>query len=801
MNQLNFSSFSAHNPHLLNCFVLVYAESDHESIHEEALEKFTSKLCLKFLFCFLQKFISKLAVTKDDAAEAFQHVVKMRLSKIVAHGCPGSGKTSLLDLIMGKPPATARQSTGCVEPHARAITTTAISAKDWEEFGNSSMLQKFRRTIRKVIEEAKERNHADRKKSINAESMTVTLEEKEIKRKSIDTESMTVTFQKEEMSDISIMADDESSLIASSELETSAQSGIELENLDQTSENVGLLLDELTNVEGSDELMDAHLVLTVDSGGQHQFQDISPLFLGSNSLFLITVKLNERLNAKSKFSYYIDGESIEISRDDLHLTYLEMIKLLAQYVLSIKPLYSSFEHPRILIVGTFEDKAGDCDETIGEKNDILKNHLKGYTEYCVLNGNEIIFPVNSMELDPVKRKVATEKFQRMISQSLGLTDAYNVPVNFFGLLLIMIHHANQKKHGGDPALVHDDKYQVANGVPVLTLNECIQIGKSMNMNEKEVKDALELFHKLNLLLYFPNATKLCMFVFINIMPILKELSSLIGISFIDNEKLKNLFRQDIPLTAQNDLRRQGCFQKELLEKFFNFCDPLTVDLFLDLLEHLKIVAPIQMDESDKIFLPCALLHASEDVIDTRIQQQSSPHSTAWILRLQYKKGICKDEGIPIPSGYFPALVVHFLNSKDIVVNLPGKKVVNGKYHQQYRNAMTFLFGGGGFIHLIERPNYLEVHFSLATEMPQECFNIRNAICKAADSAEKSLCFSSAVIEKEDAFFCFCNGHELHFCAVTNHLQSQRLICDKTRNSLQLSKLQYHWLLPASKLSY
>lgn len=751
---------------------------------------------------FYVHFKLKLAVTKDDAEEAFQHVVKMRLSKIVAHGCPGSGKTSLLDLIMGKPPATTRQSTGCIEPHARAITTTAISAKDWEEFGNSSMLEKFRRTIRKVVEEAKERNHADRNKSINTESMTVAFqEEKEIKRKSIDTESMTVTIQKEEMSDISVMADDESSLIASSELETSAQSarGIELENLDQTSESVGLLLDELTNVEGSDELMDAHLVLTVDSGGQHQFQDISPLFLGSNSLFLITVKLNERLNAKSKFSYYIDGESIEISRDDLHLTYLEMIKLLAQYVLSIKPLYSSFGHPRILIVGTFEDEAGDCDETIKEKNDILKDHLKDYAEYCVLNEDDIIFPVNSMELDPVKRKVASEKFQRMISQTLGLSDAYDVPVNYFGLLLVMIHHANQR-HGGDPALedkdnVHGDKYEVANGVPVLTLRECIQIGKLMNMNEEEVKDALEFFHKLNLLLYFPNATRLCMFVFINIMPILKELSSLIGISFIDNKKLKRLFQQEIPLMAQKDLRHQGCFQKELLEKFFKFSDPLTVDLFLDLLEYLKIIAPIQMDESDKIFLPCALLHASEDIIDKRIQQQSSPRPTAWILRLQYKKGIFQDEGIPIPSGYFPALVVHFLNSTDIVVRLPGKKVADGKYHQQYRNAMTFLFGGGGFIHLIERPNYLEVHFSLATEMPQECFNIRNAIRKAADSAEKSLCFSSALIEKEDAFFCFCNGHELHFCAVTNQLQSQseRLICDKTRNAFQLSKIQCHWL--------
>lgn len=735
----------------------------------------------------LFKIYFKLSVTEDDAKDAFQHVVKMRLSKIVAHGCPGSGKTSLLDLIMGKPPAATRQSTGCVEPHARAIAMTAISAKDWENFDYSVMLQKFCCTIRKVIEKTKEEDHTD-------------------ERKLIDAESMTLGFLEEKISDVNaVMTNDKPSPIASS---ASAQSDIELENSDLISKSVGMLLEELSNVEGSDEFMDAHLVLTVDSGGQHQFQDVSPLFLGSNSIFLITVKLNERLNAKSTFSYYVDGESIEISRDDLHLTYLEVIKLLAQYVLSIMDLRQICPvHPKIMVVGTFEDKVGDCDETVKEKNDLLKKHLKDYTKYCVLNENDIIFPVNSMEPDPEIRTIASEKFQGMIIETLRLTDAYDIPVSYFGLLLVMINHANQK-HGRDPAL--EDK-EVKNDVPVLTLSECIQIGKLMNMNEKEVKDALELFHNLNVLLYFPKATKLNTFVFIEIMPILKKLSSLIGISFIDNKKLIKVFQQYITRAVQDILRHQGCFDKELLEKFFNFSDPFTADLFLDLLEHLKIVAPIQRG---KFFLPCALLHATEDMIDKRIQQQSSPHLTAWILRLK-KKESHQDEVIPIPNGYFPALAVHLLSSQDITVKLPNEKVLDGKYHRQYRNVMTFSYGPVGFIHLIERPNYLEVHFSHAAKKQhvQECFNIRNAMHKASQCVEESLCLS-ADIEKEDAFFCFCNDHKhLHFCAVS---QSQESKCGKTGNAYQLfwkcdrtgnayyqlSENQRHWLeqLPASKLN-
>ena len=72
----------------------------------------------------------------------------MRLSKFRTMGAPGSGKTSVLDLTsfpMGKPPATERESTDCIEPptcmvvseppHAREVTIAPILAHEmvWEE--------------------------------------------------------------------------------------------------------------------------------------------------------------------------------------------------------------------------------------------------------------------------------------------------------------------------------------------------------------------------------------------------------------------------------------------------------------------------------------------------------------------------------------------------------------------------------------------------------------------------------------------------------------------------------------------
>ena len=65
------------------------------------------------------------------------------------------------------------------------------------------------------------------------------------------------------------------------------------------------LVVKISSAEASTEFLTAHLVLTIDSGGQPHFMDVAPLFLRNSSLFLITMKLNERLDSKPKFNYFI----------------------------------------------------------------------------------------------------------------------------------------------------------------------------------------------------------------------------------------------------------------------------------------------------------------------------------------------------------------------------------------------------------------------------------------------------------------------------------------------------------------
>ena len=49
--------------------------------------------------------------------------LQLKITNIGVHGYPGTGKTSVLDLAMGKPPADTRTSTDCIEPPDRYMMT------------------------------------------------------------------------------------------------------------------------------------------------------------------------------------------------------------------------------------------------------------------------------------------------------------------------------------------------------------------------------------------------------------------------------------------------------------------------------------------------------------------------------------------------------------------------------------------------------------------------------------------------------------------------------------------------------
>ena len=79
----------------------------------------------------------------DDAKKSLGVTVTMEITNIGTQGYPGIGKTSVLDLAMGKEPATTRTSTDCVDPPSRYLmidSTDSVGVR-WENVTTDKMFE------------------------------------------------------------------------------------------------------------------------------------------------------------------------------------------------------------------------------------------------------------------------------------------------------------------------------------------------------------------------------------------------------------------------------------------------------------------------------------------------------------------------------------------------------------------------------------------------------------------------------------------------------------------------------------
>ena len=172
------------------------------------------------------------------------------------------------------------------------------------------------------------------------------------------------------------------------------------------------------------------------------------------------------------------------------------------------------------------------------------------------------------------------------------------------------------------------------------------------MDESETKSSnQEMTRLISLIMHF-DTPKLRHYVIIDTKPVLNKLSRLISVSFLDENFLADHYDIELPSGAKELLQYRGRFSRDTLEKCVQFTEPITLQFFLDILEHVKIAVDKKIfDKESEYFMPCALSYAPEASVS-----QSSP---PWVIRLRVRQGV-KDVYIPIPVGYLPAVVVFLL---------------------------------------------------------------------------------------------------------------------------------------------
>ena len=99
------------------------------------------------------------SVNADDAKASLGVTVTMNITNIGTQGYPGTGKTSILDLAMGKEPAFQRNSTSCIDPPSRYMLinseVSTAAQLEWENVTTDRMFEMVCGAVKKTIEESR----------------------------------------------------------------------------------------------------------------------------------------------------------------------------------------------------------------------------------------------------------------------------------------------------------------------------------------------------------------------------------------------------------------------------------------------------------------------------------------------------------------------------------------------------------------------------------------------------------------------------------------------------------------------
>ena len=699
-----------------------------------------------------------MSTISDSVAKASLGVtVTMNITNIGTQGYPGTGKTSILDLAMGKEPAPQRNSTGCIDPPSRymLINSEGGAQVEWENVTTDKMFEMVCGAVKKTIEERPLDKVRSDKPTAAAAALPVAIDTSSLAANDTTAPEYVPTPVGNELVPPTAAA------AVGSANEIPAE-----HSLDPLSPYVGFtwfpdLLRELHSSTSSGVIFNSHWMMVTDCGGQPPFLDASALFLRNSCLQIFPLKLNERLSDIAKFSYFFCDTSANCDQFDLLLTNQQIMETLAKSTASIQPPYtpSATECPKgakFTIVGTFEDEAHHCSETVAEKESILKQVLEPYKAFRVQLGSKVILPINAVAMDTETKKERTEsakKLRRLLKKA-NVTMKVDVKLRWFGFLLSMLTIAEK------------------DGKAILTLSECYRLGDSLEMDKSETKKAIQFFHDISLIMHF-DTPKLRDFVIIDTKPVLNKLSRIITLSFLDEDFLAEHYDDIVlPDGAKELLQHHGRFTRSTLESCVEFSESIPLQFFVDILEHVKIVAAI--DQTSEYFMPCALPYATE-----------MPHSShPWVIRLRVRRGV-DEEYVPIPVGYLPAILVFLLTM------FSGQFSLNRR-QRQYRNVIKLCYKPGGVVCLVERHLQLEVHYSCCDQLQQECVIIRNHVLESIRLTEEKLHIREGAITKVDSFLCSCGeGRAHHICAYNP--ETHIVECEVTREVFVLEHQHQLWL--------
>ena len=629
--------------------------------------------------------------------------VDLTITRVNMLGAPGAGKTCAECLLLNEDPPSDNVSTPIARPTVRATRVAVEDQTKWKRVTTDDLLEELAADLSAS---------ADKTQKIEIEPAAP----KVSSTKSTDDSKQEIKKEPSVPEVASIGIDHSPSLVVPVPVtphmppppdQPSSDTIIKEDQAPPPNYRSEEVIQKILSARSKGIRLSDHWLYVIDSGGQPAYQELLPLFTRAASLNIITLDLSKSFEEKFKLEYRIGGKYFPCHSKS---TQLAIFQSAVSTGATFKPLNISHvtrkpTHTMHLVLGTHYDK-DLFDYKLRKREGSLQSAistLQPYLRDCVIckpNGS-IIFPVNTMAKSRKRAKYNEEICQAIRSHGSAASLEIKIPIQWFAFELSLPNKS------------------------IIPIEEALSIGERYGMSENNTKQALQYFHDVGLKLYYPEVTDV---VFNDPKPILEILSQLLALTYVNDDECRDfiLIRQ-LPQSVTNNLK-EGFFDKDVFDHLKSKADVFSQPQFqlpdlVKLLLHLHIITEVDGNDEGSYFIPYAL--PSYDNL-------AAPRVPAKPLLIVWREEKYKSKQIlPVPQGIFPLTIIHLLNQKQHVTEIPPSTKDCYKYRDAMSLKITFI--QQHILHIINRYTHIEVYFAGPLEhCPQVCQLVIEAIDHSAE---------------------------------------------------------------------
>ena len=670
--------------------------------------------------------------SKEMFDEAMTHgYVEARDIKALIFGAAGTGKTHTIALLMNEEPPTIHRSTPCA---TRPVRVDKIEGKGgkWVRVTRDQLSQTIADTSTMLPQKPSTAKEAT--SSTPSSSAHTPVEGSELntasKPKTASTESANAVSTPREKLSSACTSSAEDELLRRIEMSPYGRRAKKAFKRDR--------------------------ITLIDTGGQPQFHEVLPMFMGETSASMFTIKLDDSLDDHPLVEFYDDSGNL-VGSYHSPFTNQQILMMCMRVIQSQVSQSQEGLCPTPIFVGTHKDLEQQCEsESREDKNrkihDMLPPAVQDNAVYCGEKMKELIFAVNAKTPGPHEQKIAAELRRVIVERSH--VKPKRIPLRWHALELAL------------------QKLMLELGRGVLSKAEGLAVARRFHFTDESFEEALKYLDNLSILFYYKDV--LPNVIFCDPQVLLDKVTELVEHSY----RLQTAACQDV--AAEGKLRKfrdQGIITLEFLRKK-EFGRHYVQGLFspvelLKLFKKLLIVSEISEEE---FLMPCLLRVTDEPTL-------LAPSSSVPPLLFYFPHS-------PL-LGVFCALIAYLLSQAKwkLLFDASSRSPVKVD-----RNAVQFEVPGGlpGAITLSDSfSTYFQVSIQLPEKAPRALYSavlpqIRETIVAGIRKASSALHYNNSV--PKDAFLCLEHSASENVTPHASVVDSTRTLMTCTLNSKVCSTL-------------